>query len=194
MNFLSNKFAAAALAVVYFYTTVFMFPVIHDVFHELGHVAVFFSQCGATQATIVLGSREMCHPNGNKVTFCVHPGVLYNSLNRQAAASPFLANGVNGIISDKCNHSLRIAAGGIFGLLFSWMLVVLVVAPAWYFLVDPSLTNSIKTGVLFLFKPLAILSKLEFPSKRVWFQMVLGLGAIMMQLDLINGIDCYFRR
>jgi hypothetical protein len=176
------------VGILYIWLCVFFFPMIHDLFHELGHSAVALTSCGATTTSISLGEYSYCpHTPGVAVSFCVFPGWFYQSLFRRSQASywaPF-----NGYDYQKCNLKLSSTMGGTFGLIFCWALLFLIVTPTWRFGFHRPLSESAIVGSTYVFTPLKYWLKICSKKNNEWpfaFKIILGLGAIVIQLDLIN--------
>ena len=163
---------------------------IHDLFHELGHAAVALTSCGSRTTSISLGEYQYCqHVPGVAVTFCVYPGWFYHSLYRNSMTS-YWSEG-NGYDYDICNEKLSAPMGGTFGLIFCWLSLFITVSLVWRLALKQEWSEATRAGALYIFQPLSLWTrafrkgKFDWP---LWFKMLLGFGAIVIQFDLINEV------
>ncbi|KAJ3402913.1 hypothetical protein HDV05_008160 [Chytridiales sp. JEL 0842] len=179
----------SALCLLYLWLAIFLYPMIHDLIHELGHAAVALSICGSRTTSITLGQYTYCPHNPNQsITFCVTPKWFYQSLYRTSAT--FFRSPGNGYDPAKCSNA-TIMMGGIFGFsLAGWLMLASIVTPLWMFVVKATSSKSLLVGLTFLFVPLKWLAELELPPQSEFntkaVKMVLGFGAIVIQFDQLN--------
>jgi hypothetical protein len=77
--------------------------------------------------------------------------------------------------------------GGVFGLLFMWLLTFLMVSLIWRLYLKYDWRKSLLVGATYLFIPLRWLRELD-GIRRKWFKILLGFGAIIMQFDMLNEV------
>ena len=167
------------IAIIFVWTAFFLFPMIHDLVHELGHAAVQLVD-GCSYVKISLGEYAYCQGDSNsRLSFCVFPGWFYRSLyrNSQSAAECTWPAGMSRLVT---------VMGGIFGLGFSWILITAVVTLIWRFFVQANPRKAFLVGFTFAFIPLKWLKELRI--RPLWLHMLFGLGAIVIQFDLVNEL------
>ncbi|KAI9137128.1 hypothetical protein BKA69DRAFT_61801 [Paraphysoderma sedebokerense] len=166
-----------SLSLVYLWICVFFFPMIHDLFHEVGHGAHAVASCGATAVSISLGDYKYCPPSSSIWTFCVQPGWFYKSLYRQSVTF------YSGARSPSCSKQLLNASGGIMGIFMSYILLFVVTSLVWRVFLRRPLRQAVTVGATFLFVPFKWLSRLDLSLAS---HVVVAFGAMVIQWDVIN--------
>lgn len=180
-----EKVKLVLVAIFYVWLCLFLFPMIHDLFHELGHAAYSINNCGNVVG-ITLGEYSSCPNNGQRwITICVTYKWFIQSLYRTSRTTSYYYTFLHKSQS-YCYSKTFSLLGGVFGLIFMWLLTAIIVTPIWRFWVRSDWRISLIVGCSYLFCPLIWLSELAVRPK--WLKMLLGIGAIFMQFDMINEI------
>lgn len=162
--------------------SVFIFPMIHDLLHELGHATFQILGCGAENVAISLGNYEACDFKG-KLNICFKPAFIYKSLYRESVT-------YSSVGTKECSASWSNVIGGISGIILSCFVLYGLLAGVAYFYgrrKKLSLFDLAPAWILSMVYPYSLIGKFthDFTTRAI-----LGLGALMIQFDLTN--DFYY--
>lgn len=166
-----------------FVTSVFIFPAVHSVLHELGHAAIALHTCKSEQVSITLGDEQPCGFGGT-LSFCIHPSLFYNSVFRNSKTFA-MTSAPSSCVTSAPYYSF----GGFFGILFSGLLVYTIAGVFVIGLAKMPLNSLFVPWLMFLFDPTVLISLV---AKNGYIRVVSAVCAMVIQVDLINDFYSSF--